>query len=194
MALSIFPDITSFGWNSKKRQIWENTYTQKSANGRRKTLCTQSYPTWEIECEYPYLTDEQRHQLAGFFAQLQGPTSAFLWKDPQDYQATDVRIGTGDGTTVKYYLVRDIGGYYEPVKDILNSSLIIKVADVVRAVTIGVDGAITFSSLPAPAQGSAITATFQYYFRTMFDDNSLEWTTLWDQANKMGSFVVVTTL
>ncbi|MBP2638447.1 MAG: hypothetical protein H6Q72_4354 [Firmicutes bacterium] len=192
MSLAIFPDIMSFGWNSKKRQVWENTYTQKSANGRRKALCTQSYPTWEIECEYPYLTDDQRHQLAGFFAQLQGPTSTFLWLDPEDNIATDVRIGTGDGTTVKYYLVRNIGGYLEPVKDIVDSSLVVKVAGATRSVTLGDDGLIMFGIVPA--QGAAITATFQYYFRVAFDDNNLEWTNFWYQAHKMGSFTVVTVL
>jgi uncharacterized protein (TIGR02217 family) len=190
MNLPIFPDITKFAWNSKKRQIWENVYVQKSANGRRKSLCTQSYPTWEIEAAYPNLSNYEKDCINGFFASVQGQTGKFLWKDPEDYEVNGVRIGTGDGVTTDFQLIRNLGDYFlEPVRDPIANTIQIFVNGVLSSFTLLDDGWIKFAN--PPTNGTIITAYFEYYWRVALNDNNTELTCFWIDSHEMSTFTVV---
>lgn len=190
MALPIFPDLPTMAWNSKKRQIWEGVKVQKSGSGRRKSLRTQAYPEWEIECSYTCLDTEQIKKAAGFFAMVGGEFQPFLWKDPEDYFEEAVRIGTGTGSQSQFQLLKNLGGYYiEPVRDVVSGTLTVKVNGAAVSVLSENNGLVTVSP---PAAGAVVTASFEYYWRVAFDGNSSEWENFWYNYYKLNKILVVT--
>lgn len=121
-SLPVFNSPPCMAWNSTKTQKW-NTKIQKYGSGRRKTLSRWSYPEWELNCSYTCLDPDQVEYVAGFFARMRGEAGTFLWMDPDDYRQTGVQIGIGDGVTTGFQLVRNYGGFAEPVRDVVEGTL-----------------------------------------------------------------------
>ena len=191
MSLEIFPELTSMAWNNEKIQRWDGVYVQKSGNGRRKSLCTQPYPEWELQCSYKCLDQEQIRKAAGFFAMVRGKHQPFLWKDTEDFSQTKVRIGNGDGTKTGWQLVRNFGGYFvEPVRDIVSGTLHLYADAAEIACSLGSDGWVTPNV--APAQGAVITASFEYYWRVAFKDSELTWDNFWYNFFELKTISMVT--
>lgn len=190
MSLPVFPSLPTMAWNSEKRQKW-NTLLQKSGNGRRKTLCQQAYPEWELECSYTCLDDDEIARAAGFFASMQGTTKPFLWLDSEDYQETGVRIGTGNGTTTEFQLLRNLGDYFvEPVRDPIAETVKIYINGSLTSITLLTDGWLKFSS--PPPSNSVITADFKYYWRVAFNDDELNWSNFWYGFYELKTIKLVT--
>ncbi|HLH50092.1 MAG TPA: DUF2460 domain-containing protein [Roseiarcus sp.] len=195
MSTQVFPTLAGLGWSVKRTPLWK-TRKQESISGKRTTLADWSFPRWQWELTFDFLRQAGANQqvtsfagstysefasLAGFFNARQGGFDSFLYTDPDDNTSpTDQPIGTGDGTTTTFQLVRAFGGFVEPI---LAPSAItnVKVNGVVK--TLGTDyavstwggsstpGVITFTA--APAASAAITATFTFNFPCQFDDDSL---------------------
>lgn len=178
MSLAIFPSLQSMEWKNSKTQRWEGVYVQKSGNGRRKSLCTQAYPEWEMECSYACLSQEEVEKAAGFFAMVRGSHRPFLWKDTEDFSQTNVRIGVSDGTVMGWQLLRNYGGYFvAPVRDIVDGTLVMFADGVEFDCVLGVDGWVT-PTVAQPAD-AVITASFEYYWRVAFNDSELTWENFW---------------
>jgi uncharacterized protein (TIGR02217 family) len=177
-------------WNSTKTQNW-NTEIQKSASGRRKTLSRWSYPEYELECAYTCLDPAAIEYVAGFFAARRGQAGEFLWKDDQDYKQEKVFIGTGDGSTTGFQLVRNLGNqFFEPVLDIVPGTLKVFVDNVQANETLGEDGWDVLAT--APAAGSLLTASFEYYWRVAFAKDEITWENFWYNFYKLKSIKLVT--
>jgi len=190
MSYPVFISPPSMAWNSTKTQKW-NTEIQKSASGRRKTLSRWSYPEYELNCSYTCLNPAEIDYVAGFFAKMRGQAGTFLWKDDQDYKIENSLIGIGDGFTTGFQLLRDLGGqFYEPILDVVPGTLKVYVDDVKTNVTLYEDGLIEF--LSAPAAGSIITASCEYYWRVAFADDSLTWEHFWYNFYRLKSVKLVT--
>lgn len=190
MSLSIFPSIPTMAWNSKKIQRWNTVVVQKSGNGRRKSLCRQTYPEWEIQCSYTALDDDAVEQAAGFFAMVRGQHQPFLWLDSEDYRETAVRIGTGNGTAKQFQLLRNLGDFFvEPARDIVSGTLTVYVDDDSVPAALGDDGLVALTV--APAVGTIVTATFQYYWRVAFADD-IDWDNFWYGFYKLNTIKLVT--
>lgn len=169
--LPVFPENISIGWESKKTLRWETT-VKKSSSGVRKAMTNWAYPEIEIECALVGLTDMQALMVQGFICNLYGRLNPFLWRDFEDYHETNVPIANGDGSTTDFQLVRMAGSFNLPVKDIKAGTLSVSVDGVAASVALLDDGAVRFAS--APASGSAITASFDYYWRVAFADDETE--------------------
>jgi len=83
-------------------------------------------------------------------------------------------IGTGDGSTKFFQLVRNVGGFLEAVQNPANQSATVYVSGRAPQVqgtdyTIG-NGIVAFTV--APANGAAITADFTFLHRVRFDAGS----------------------
>ncbi|SFM09058.1 DUF2460 domain-containing protein [Pelosinus propionicus] len=177
MSLAIFPALPTMAWNSEKRQIWDVT-VQKSGSGRRKTLCQQAYPAWELQCSYTALSDSDIKKAAGFFGMVKGMHTPFLWRDPEDYKETNVRIGTGNGVTKEFQLLRNFGGYMvEPITDPIVETITVFNNGNKAVITPLTDGWVQFAS--PPSTGAVLTASFEYYWRVAFDDDGLSWANFW---------------
>lgn len=190
MSLPIFPILPTMAWNSQKLQRWD-TQIQKSGSGKRKALSRWTYPEWGIECSYTCLSIKDIERVAGFFALVRGQFQPFLWKDPEDYKQTKVRIGTGNGVNRDFQLLRNLADLYvEPVRDIVDGTFMVYVNDIPVAASIGSDGWIT-TAVP-PVQGTVVSATFEYYWRVVFDDEELSWSNFWYNYYKLKKIAVVT--
>ena len=174
MSLRVFPVTTNMEFNSKKTEIWDDVVVKTTASGRRKTLSRRAYPDWAIQVKFTGLDDAQIENIAGFIAQQRGEFQEFLWLDPVDFQETAVRIGTGDGSTKRFQLVRNLADKFVfPVTDYVVGSEIVYVNGVAVTVLSVTDGLVTLAS--APALNSVVTATFQYYWRVAFDGSKYSW-------------------
>jgi uncharacterized protein (TIGR02217 family) len=161
-------------WKSAKTQNWDTTI-QKSASKRRKTLSRQSYPEWEIDASFAKASQAEYEYTAGFFARMRGQAGTFLWLDPEDYKQTKVQIGTGDGVTTGFQLLRNWKDQFvEPVLDIVPGTLTVFVDDVAVDETLGDDGWDELAA--APAVGAIITASFEYYWRVACAKDEKTWT------------------
>jgi uncharacterized protein (TIGR02217 family) len=124
-------------------------------------------------------------EVVAFFEARQGQLYAFRWKDWADHKscvpsgsvsATDQRIGTGDGTTRTFSLVKHYasGGqtYKRPITKPVAGTVRVAVGGTVLAAGTDytVDHAIGLVALrEAPADGTAVTAGFEFDVPVRFD-------------------------
>ncbi|MEC4589504.1 DUF2460 domain-containing protein [Nitrospirillum amazonense] len=172
---AIYPALPGLGYSATKKPTF-STKIATAASGRETRMAMWSAPIWEFTLTYDFLRDtaaaNELKQLLGFYLQMQGAFTPFLFQDPDDGQATAQTIAVGDGSSSSFTLVRTFGGYVEPV------------GGVIGGVTVYVNGTrqtsgysvagnvLTFSS--PPANGAVLTADFQYAFLCRFKDDGLE--------------------
>jgi uncharacterized protein (TIGR02217 family) len=191
---AIFPTLPGLGWSVGKTPRFA-TRVQRAVSGRELRVLDQPNPIWSWTLTYTMLRDkndtragsgpgvgyDELRTLMGFFLQQQGAFQPFLYDDPTDDRALAQAIGTGDGGTTVFQLVRTMGaalpggGFAEPVTapNILSAVYFNGVLQGSGAY--GLDpatGLVTFAA-PPPA-GQLITADFTYYFRVRFADDSAD--------------------
>jgi uncharacterized protein (TIGR02217 family) len=187
---AIFPSLPGLAWSVTKQPRFA-TRIQRAVSGRELRALDQPNPIWTWTLTYSLLRDEwdvrggtgpgsgydELRILMGFFLEQQGAYAAFLFEDPSDNSLTGQVLGTGDGSTAAFQLVRAMGetlpggGFAEPVTApnvYLNG---------VRQSPTGysvdsASGLVTFA-VPPPA-GQAISSDFTYYFRVRFSDDTAE--------------------
>lgn len=113
--------------------------------------------------------------LALHYAQ-RGSLYAFTFRDWSDYYVSNGGIGTGDGATKTFQLVKvyDVG-VRQYVRNIYvpdSSTLTIKVNDVPTTAYSVSEGKVTFDT--APADGQVIVASFEFFVPVRFADDHLE--------------------
>ncbi len=175
-----FPDITSFpglGWSIHRRPT-SSTRVSTAASGREVRTPLYSVPLYEFELIYDVLNSnstnfqaalaESLQQIMGFFLQCQGQYAAFLFTDPDFHQATGGTLGTGDGTTTVFPLMRQVGPYQEQVQaaNIVSEVYFNGVGQSSGIWSVVNANQIEFSS--PPSAGTVITADFSYYFVCRF--------------------------
>ena len=132
------------------------------------------------------------HAVLAFFEERRGRLYGFRFRDRVDWKScppslaptpTDQRIGTGDGVTAAFPLVKTYGAAHAPyVRPIAKP-----VAGFVRIAVNGVElaagtafisdpttGLVTFAPLAVPPIGTAITAGFEFDVPVRFDTDELE--------------------
>ncbi len=128
--------------------------------------------------------------VIAFFEERRGRLYSFLWKDLLDYKssafsivpnAMDQVIGEGDGLNVEFQLVKHYGALEDSylraiTKPIENSVLLAIDGQIVDPSYFSVDyltGKILFSDAHIPAEGSIITAGFEFDIMARFDTDAL---------------------
>ncbi|MGM0739749.1 MAG: phage distal tail protein, Rcc01695 family [Bacteroidota bacterium] len=85
-------------------------------SGRTKRNINWQYPRHEYDAAVGVRKMSDLEDLIAFFHVVQGKARSFRWKDWADYKscktagtpaATDQQIGTGDGSTVEYQLIKN---------------------------------------------------------------------------------------
>ncbi|HZK91175.1 MAG TPA: DUF2460 domain-containing protein [Stellaceae bacterium] len=191
---AIFPTLPGLGWSVSKAPRFA-TRIQRAVSGRELRALDQPNPLWTWTLTYSILRDQndtraasgpgvgydELRMLMGFFLQQQGAFQPFLFDDPTDDHASAQAIGTGDGGTTVFQLVRTMGaalpggGFAEPIT--APNAVATIYFDGVRQSSSGysVDpatGLVGFAS-PPPA-GQFVTADFTYYFRARFADDTAD--------------------
>lgn len=131
------------------------------------------------------------HTVLAFFEERRGRLHGFRWKDWADYKscspndmpgATDQAIGTGDGTTAAFQLVKVYGSAYAPYsRDIakpVSGTVRIAVAGAVKAEGTHYSvnyatGIVTFTGGNIPSAAQAITAGYEFDVPARFDTDTL---------------------
>ena len=119
-------------------------------------------------------------QLAGFYNSMRGKFDSWLYQDADDNNIVAQVIGTGDGVTTSFQLVRAFGGFTEPIlaPNVVSNIYLNGVNFTqpgnwnVGAWNSAVPGVVVFNT--PPANGVVITATFSYYFPCRFDVDEIQ--------------------
>jgi len=128
------------------------------------------------------------HALIAFFRARLGRAHGFRFKDWSDYtsgptgsapSAVDQRIGTGDGTTVRFQLIKTYssgeGGQVRPITKPVTGTVRIALDAVEQVAGWSVDitiGIVTFET--PPGDGVAVQAGFEFDVPVRFDTDTLD--------------------
>lgn len=185
---AIFPTLPGLGWSVIKAPRFA-TRIQRAVSGRELRALDQPNPLWTWTLTYSMLRDEndtraasgpgvgydELRTLMGFFLQQQGAFQPFLFDDPGDDQTSAQAIGTGDGSTTVFQLVRSMNGFAEPITapNAVSSIYFNGIRQI--SSSYGVDpntGLVTF--LAPPPAGQLVAADFTYFFRVRFSDDTVD--------------------
>src|SRR6478672_2964999 len=186
MSNLLFPKVRGLGWTITKNPTF-STEIQSSLAGREVRVQNFQNPIWEFTLAYEYLLNDPRvrdeneqtplETLVGFFLARGGQFDDFLLNESdltqrlEDSVYSGQPIGTGDGVTKTFQLVRNFGGFLEACQNPANQQAAVYVSGRTPQVQ-GTDytitnGIVTFTV--APANGAAITADFTFLHRVRFD-------------------------
>lgn len=136
-----------------------------------------SYTRYTYELSYAFLRSAAAYAelqtLVGFFNLVGGPFDSFLFSDPDDYTATAMQFGVGNGATTTFQLTRSYGGFAEAIYDFAAGTLHVfdNGVDVGSGASVSSTGLVTFTT--APVAGHVLTWTGQYYRRCRFTDPNI---------------------
>lgn len=180
----IYPTLLGETYPVVKRATF-STITQPASSGLEVRIGNYSYPLWEWEIPYSWLSQEAAildyQSLVGLYLKSYGQFGALLYTDVNDFTTspgatpTPSVIGVGTGAQVAFQIGRTLGGFFEPIFDINNVPNAPKIylnGVLTAAYTINSTGLITFSG--APGNGVVITADFFYYWRARFAEDILD--------------------
>jgi uncharacterized protein (TIGR02217 family) len=191
---AVFPTLP--GIKFRKRTVRWSTSVRESASGREYRASTgYTYPRYRYSVPMDFLRTAvptaELATLAGFFNARGGRLDDFLYLDPEDSAVTTPQVlGTGDGVTTQYLLVRAYGGYVEPIGR-HNSAPVIRVnAAVVSNYLLDDFGVVTFSA--PPAVGLIIDWTGTFYYRVRFDRDETTFDELWQGVWKNDTLDLLT--
>lgn len=184
-------------------QKWSPSFVNQSAKaaaGASINVALAQYPLHTFELTYEFLRDGygpgfgpskaglEFKTMMGFHLQTAGTHGRFLYRNVDDEKVWRQPIGTGDGTTTTFALMRTFGanGYSgtEPIGEVnvdagLNvylGSSNTPVNPTLYTINRAVPGAntITFGTAPAGGQAVSIDMAYFYYCQLPDDSNTFE--------------------
>lgn len=178
MSNAVFPTFPGLKWGRKRTAFW-STNIQKSASGREIRSAYYTYPQWKFSLSFEVLRTKasinELEKLAGFFNERRGSFDSFLYEDPADNKVTDQLIGNVVQGVTRYQLVRNYGGFTEPVLAVKGTPTV-KVGGVAltygRDFSIDNNGVLVLNTPQTP--GSPITWTGSFYFRVRFTSDTVD--------------------
>lgn len=174
---AIFPTDISHGSRGGPQF---STEVIRLSSGHEKRNVNWTYPLERWQIAYGVRTKSQLLTLLSFFMARKGRAHGFRFYNHDDYQATDVELGSGDGSTDQFQLIKTytdssysldrkitkpIAG---TVSVYLDSVLQSSPADYSIDTTTGI---VDFTT--APSSGEVVTATFQFHVPMRFDTDYL---------------------
>ncbi len=160
-------------------------------SGREERNARWAHSRRRYDAGYGVKTHQALSQVIEFFEERRGRLYGFRWRDRLDHAsaapgaavtATDQAIGTGDGVTASFALVKAYGGVYAPYQRRIEKP----VAGSVRVAVAGVEvagssftvdattGVVTFAAGHIPEAGQGVTAGFLFDVPVRFDTDYLE--------------------
>ena len=161
-------------------------------SGREERNARWVHARRRYDAGYGIKTFDALSQVVSFFEERRGRLYGFRWRDRLDHSSampgvvvspTDQALGSGDGATAAFQLVKTYGSsyapYQRPIAKPVSGSVRVAVdgveADEGVAFTCDpVTGVVTFLSGHMPASGAAVTAGFLFDVPVRFDTDYLE--------------------
>ena len=161
-------------------------------SGREERSARWAHSRRRYDAGYGIKTLDALGAAVAFFEERRGRLYGFRWRDRLDHSSAapgvavspaDQVIGTGDGATAVFQLVKTYGGVYapyqRPIAKPVPSSVRIAVAEseVAEGTAFTCDtetGVVTFLAGHIPADGAAVTAGFLFDVPVRFDTDYLE--------------------
>ncbi len=186
MSNAIFPALAGLEYPVVRTPIFK-TLTQQSSSGEENRVALWTSPRWQWTLSFNFLRDGANNEfrtLVAFFLERRGSYDSFLFSDPDDNSISGQTLGTGDGTTTSFQLIRNFGGYIEPVLAPDSSNIAVSVGgSPTTAYNLETGGVVQFTT-PPPA-GAAVTATFGYFWPCRFLADQVDFSKfmnrLWEQ-------------
>lgn len=165
--MTTFPTLTGQEFERTKTPIFK-TISKQSVSGYESRTPLMSYPLWKFKLSFSVIRENstltELQSLMGFYLNTQGSYANFKYKDPYDYIVTNQTIGTGDGTTKSFQLIRSFGGFIDRVQSV--DTLHVYLDAVETSSFTESNGLITFTT--APTAGQVITYSAHFYFVCRF--------------------------
>jgi len=161
-------------------------------SGREERNARWAHSRRRYDAGYGIKTFDALSQAVAFFEERRGRLYGFRWRDRLDHSsaapdaavsAADQAIGSGDGVTAAFQLVKTYGGAFSPYQRIIAKP----VAGSVQVAVDGVaqiegtafaadttTGIVTFLAGHVPAVSAAVTAGFLFDVPVRFDTDYLE--------------------
>lgn len=177
MSNAIFPTFIGLRWGVKKSPNW-NTMKKKSASGRTVRASFYSAPIWQFSLQYEVLRAntayQELQQLVGFFNSRRGAFDTFLYQDPNENSVTAQVVATTVSGQTQYRLVKNLGGFVEPIGAVNGTPIIYLDGTPVSIslYTIDENGYLNFNT--APTAGQVISWTGSFYYRVVFQKDELD--------------------
>ncbi|MGB3455821.1 MAG: DUF2460 domain-containing protein [Litorimonas sp.] len=147
------------------------------ANGREVRNTSQSRSRRRYNAVTGVTSLDEARALSDFFEARSGRLHAFRFRDPLDHSSggsapdpTDVVIGTGDGTTRHFALLKRYGDVERPITRPVADSVRIAVDGAVVPHLLGEGGRV---EIDPPAPGQTVTAGFLFDVPVRFDADGL---------------------
>jgi uncharacterized protein (TIGR02217 family) len=185
MSNVLFPKIRGLAWSVVKTPTFA-TEIQQSLAGREVRVQNYQNPLWEFTLTYEYLLNDPRFRdeneqtpletLVGFFLARGGQFDDFLLNETdvtgrlEDSVYSGQPIGSGNGSTTSFQLVRNIGGFLEACQNPANQAATVYLNGVakVQGTDYTINNGLVLFATP-PASGVAVTADFAFLHRVRFD-------------------------
>ncbi|MFD2181424.1 TIGR02217 family protein [Rhodoplanes azumiensis] len=160
-------------------------------SGREERNARWAHSRRRYDAGYGVKTLAALSAVVAFFEERRGRLHGFRWRDRVDHSSAvtgaptplDQPIGTGDGSTTTFPLVKTYGGLHAPyrrpiVKPVAGSVLVavngVAQADGTQVFCDPATGVVTFLTGHVPASGAVITAGFLFDVPVRFDTDYLE--------------------
>lgn len=157
-----------------------------ATSGKEQRIAEWDLARGEWDISYGIQTLEDLRDVIKLYYARMGRAFPFRFKDWSDYQATSQSIGTGDGTTAAFQLVKT----YTDTVLTYSRTILLPVSGTLRMFVAGVEkftnvsppewtanystGVVTFAAGHIPTAGQAVTATFDFDVPVRFDDDHLK--------------------
>jgi uncharacterized protein (TIGR02217 family) len=161
-------------------------------SGREERNARWAHSRRRYDAGYGIKTLDALSSVVAFFEERRGRLHGFRWRDRLDQSSAapgavvsplDQTIGTGNGVTADFQLIKTYGSIYapyqRPVIKPVSGSVRVAVAgvEVVQGVAFTCDpttGVVTFLAGHIPAMGAAVRAGFHFDVPVRFDTDYLE--------------------
>lgn len=161
-------------------------------SGREERNARWAHSRRRYDAGYGIKSLEALSEVVAFFEERRGRLHAFRWRDRLDHSSAapgaavtplDQPIGTGDGATAEFRLVKTYGGlhapYLRPITKPVPGSVRVAVAGTEKTAGThftcdAATGVVTFLAGHIPGAGAAVTAGFLFDVPVRFDTDYLE--------------------
>lgn len=181
MSNDIFPPSgLRMAWNNVRTPEFR-TVVESADDGRETRASKWVYPRWRWQVSFNAIGEaghawgDQLRPILGHYLKHRGAGDTFLFRDPEDYAITNQTLGTGDDVTKVFQIVRNYGGFLEPIYDVKGGTPVVKKAGVTQTYTATnpppggqytiSNGLVIFGTAPT---FQVITISCEFYFRVRF--------------------------